>query len=296
MQAITATSDLFSEDDAANKILPALCSALIDKEKIVRDAANKAFDVYLARIRKYASTLPETVIPPPSAAPTISAANGTAAVPRMGTPQTDSSSWAGWAISSFTNKLAAASGEMEAKPANPLPPTTSPSNRSSSVPPRSSTELKPSLTASASDLHRQAVNKPVPPVFTRTSTDQFFGDAQTEDDELDAAWSEMGEDSFFDAPSKPSVTSPTPFDDGGEPDFAGWLNAQTQAKVKSQLPRGLSKSGSTKQGPSGTKTAVIVGGKKVVPKSMGKEKEKPSSKAIDTKPKDADDDWGDAWD
>lgn len=31
--ALAATSDMFSEDDAAGKILPALCPALIDKEK-----------------------------------------------------------------------------------------------------------------------------------------------------------------------------------------------------------------------------------------------------------------------
>lgn len=31
--ALAATSDLFNEDDAAIKILPALCPLLIDKEK-----------------------------------------------------------------------------------------------------------------------------------------------------------------------------------------------------------------------------------------------------------------------
>ena len=33
LQALAVTSDLFPEDDCANKILPAICSSLVDKEK-----------------------------------------------------------------------------------------------------------------------------------------------------------------------------------------------------------------------------------------------------------------------
>lgn len=33
--ALAATSDLFTEDDCATKVLPALCPSLIDKEKSV---------------------------------------------------------------------------------------------------------------------------------------------------------------------------------------------------------------------------------------------------------------------
>ena len=53
----------------------------------------------------------------------------------------------------------------------------------------------------------------------------------------------MAEDHFFDAPSEHKPT-PAPliiFDDGGEPDFEGWLNAQAQAKSKAPLPKGLAK-------------------------------------------------------
>ena len=195
--------------------------------------------------------------------------------------------------------MAAASGEIEAKPTNAVTANpTVPGTRSSSVPPTPSSESRPPITSSASQLHRQAVNKPTnpsAPTLTRTKTDQFFADAQLEDDEVDEAWGEMGGESFFDAPAQP-VTSPTPFDDGGEPDFAGWLNAQAQSKIKSPLPKGLSKPTTSRPTSSASKSAVVVGGKKVVPKTLAKEKEKP--KVIDTKPKETagDDDWGEAWD
>jgi len=31
--ALAATADLFSEEDGANKLLPAICPSLVDKEK-----------------------------------------------------------------------------------------------------------------------------------------------------------------------------------------------------------------------------------------------------------------------
>ncbi|MCJ1243442.1 hypothetical protein MMC30_000639 [Trapelia coarctata] len=295
LQALAATSDLFPEEDCASKLLPGICPSLVDKEKIVRDQANRTFDIYLSRIRKYGTTLPETILPPPNTA----TANGT--TPRMGTPQTDTS-WAGWAISSFTNKISTASGDIEAKPI-PSVSHAAQEPRSSSAPPKPSTESARPSTSSESNLHRKALSKPVPPTLMRTTTDQFFGDAQAEDDELDEAWGEMGEDSFFDSPTTPVITSPTPFDDGGEPDFAGWLSAQAQAKSKAPLPKGLSKpkpSPSVNGRPAAAKGASTGSvGAGAGPKKLAATKSIVSkAKVIDTKPKEsaADDDWGDAWD
>ncbi|MCJ1475287.1 hypothetical protein MMC13_003949 [Lambiella insularis] len=297
LQALAATADLFPEEECANKILPALCSSLVDKEKIVREQANKTFDIYVSRVRKFATSLPETILPPPSTAGSV---NGT--TPRIGTPQNDTS-WAGWAISSFTNKMATASGDIEAKP---------PSNhssiaketRSASVPPPPSTEAPRPSTASASDLHRKALH--VPPTLMRTPTDQFFRDAQAEDDEVDDAWGAMSEESFFDAPATPAVVTPSAaYDDGGEPDFAGWLSSQAQAKSRAPLPKGLSRPSTsgvgngrppvtkvTSTGSIGAGTAV----RKLAATTVKSNVTKP--KVIDTKPKEstAEDDWGDAWD
>ena len=136
---------------------------------------------------------------------------------------------------------------------------------------------------------------------------------------------------FFDAPtteeaarSKPSTTTTAttaaaaavPYDDGGEPDFEGWLKAQASAKSGKPLPKGLAPKGTGagagagakpgQQGagvgkPSvvrGTTTGSIgqgVGAKKLA--GTGPKMEK-LEKVIDTKPKvkEEEDDWGDAWD
>ncbi|MCJ1315092.1 hypothetical protein MMC15_000408 [Xylographa vitiligo] len=306
LQALAATADLFPEEDCANRILPGLCLSLVDKEKIVRDQANKTFDVFVCRVRRYASSLPESVLPPPTAG-TINEGP-----PRMGTPQTDTS-WAGWAISSFTNKIASASGDIEAKSNSSMPLTTS-EIRSASVPPTPSTEgSRPGgNTRTISDLHRKAVTKPLAPTIMRTPTEQFFQDAQAEDNKIDDAWGEMGEDSFFDAPITPALVTPTPFDDGGEPDFAGWLSSQAKAKAKVPLPKGLSRPSSsvvTNGQPSLTKVVstgslgIGAGTRKSAKTSMKSNVPKPNvinstTKTLDTKPKenDADDGWGNAWD
>ncbi|KAF6224101.1 hypothetical protein HO133_010675 [Letharia lupina] len=295
--ALAATLDLFTDDDCATKILPALCPSLVDKEKLVRDQANKCFDVYLQRIRKYGYSLPDTVLPPPA----IVVANG--AVPRMGTPQNDTPGWAGWAISSFTNKLATASGDMQSKA---VKPQQAKSDRSSSVPPAADSSHPP-LSASASILHRQSVTGTSTPARVPTPTEQCFKNPIEDDEDVDEAWGEMAENSFFDAPTetKPNPAPPISFDDGGEPDFEGWLKAQAQAKSKAPLPKGLTKPSANVSNVSNGRQAVTrttttgsvgagVGAKKLASTIA---KPKPATtKAISTKPKEVDDDWGDAWD
>ena len=288
--ALAATSDLFDEEDCANKILPILCPPLLDKEKLVRDQANKCFDVYLLRIRKFAHTMPDTILPPQS----TTAANGR--VSRMGIIQNDSTGWAGWAISSFTNKLGSASGDMESKPTNP---SLSPSDKSFMVPPSiQSTQAHPSA-ASALDHHRQGVMRTSAPVVVSTPTENYFTDPLEEDAEIDEAWCEMAEDDSKDVPSEhDSVQAlPVQFDDGGEPDFEGWLKAQTQTKSKALLPKGL-----VKQPTPTIARITTIGslGSGAGSKKLASTASKPTSKAvkpISTIPKEvAEDDWGDAWD
>ncbi|KAI9814953.1 MAG: hypothetical protein M1832_005592 [Thelocarpon impressellum] len=306
LMALMATADVFTDEDCANKLLPGICPSLIDKEKLVRDQANKTLDVYVQRIRRFGASLPDTVLPA-----SISDAAG-AGPPRMGTPQTDSS-WAGWAISSFTNKVSSASGEMQSGGGTNGVAKSKDAPRSTSAPPardaNRSASTTASTTASASTLHRQALASPALSTRPSTSTASYFdsvspapGTAEDDDDddELDA-WGEMEEESFFDAPS--TATPPAPasvaYDDGGEPDFAGWLTAQqsqAKAKAKKPLPKGLVKKAepangrpSTAAGEAGSESAGS-GAKKAVGAS------KP--KALDTTPKDdgvEEDGWGDGW-
>jgi SCY1-like protein 1 len=286
--------------------------------RIVRDQANKTIDIFIARIRKYAISLPDTVLPPPSTAP--STANGTSgtSTPRMGTPQADAAGWAGWAISSFTSKLGAASGEIEARPTKNVVSSKNP--RASSVPPSADTSLPVrTSTSSASNLHRQALNA------ASTSTPLVI---TADDEDVDDGWGAFDDtnddanaeaDSFFDAPSQaessvtsPTVTSPNPFDDAGEPDFAGWLAAQSKSKVKAPLAKGLSKTTTTaakaavvrtsntsavKKAAAPTMSSAAVAVKSTTMTKTAEKKELEKAKVIDTKPKDdVGDDWGDAWD
>ena len=278
--SLGATAEHFSDEDSALRILPVVTPLLIDKEKMIRDQANRTMDIYLAKIRKAAASMPDSVLPPPQATD--------AAAPRMGTPQaTESAGWTGWAISSFTNKLSAAAGDMQTNGAG----TTSPGPVQSPTPSTS----RPT-TASASNLHRQAMKSPTPDDSRATSpnpnavANAFLApEAAFEDDDAGDSWGDMGdmdEDGFVDAPSTSTASkrtqsaSATPFDDG-EPDFEGWLAAQAQKKSggSKPLPKGLAKSGGPAKKP-------LVKSKPVV------------AKKLDLKPKESendDDGWGDGW-
>lgn len=236
--ALAATADLFSEEDCAKQLLPIMCSSLVDKEKLVRDQAQKTVDVYIARIRKFAATMPDTVLPSPGLA------TGGAS-PRMGTPANDTS-WAGWAISSFTNKLATTSGQMQAGSATngvadhrpssvPLAPTSQPP-----VPLAS----KPGMT-----LHSAKSTASIPTVKSPDLASGFNDEAEDFDNDWGgfADEEDKPQEKEEDPWGTPAVSKPTPtttFDDKGEPDFAGWLAAQSNAKkpVKNTLPKGLAKS------------------------------------------------------
>ncbi|KAH8596531.1 armadillo-type protein [Bisporella sp. PMI_857] len=294
LMAFAATNDAFSEDDCAGRILPALCPCLIDKEKLIRDQANKTIDAYLMRVRKHASTMADTVLPPPVTE--VAAAT----TPRMSTPQpNDTASWAGWAISSFTNKISSAAGEIQ--------PTTGITSQTSPSPTiLTNDSRRPALgTTSASALHRQVLATP-PTVSTHTSTSSNSNDHLEEptcDNENDA-WGDMAEETFFDASEstvKAGNSAANPFDDNGEPDFAGWLAAQAGKKPGTKpLPKGLAKSNVAQNRP-GTMERKSTGGfSEGGPKQAGLTggKTKPvATRKISTRPKVTadDDEWGDTW-
>lgn len=233
--------------------------------------------------------MPDTVIPP--AAP----AEVNKPDARVGTP--NDNSWAGWAISSFTNKIAAAHGEIEPT-ASASKPVDSDTARSASVPrpakpsPSPSTPLEPrkqALRPTAQSMNRSMSDRPAPVVHD---------EPEEEGDDVFDAWGAMDDDEKDDDPFTAAVASPNPsspvpsstkapavpYDDGGEPDFAGWLAAKSQTKAKNPLPKGLAKAASTN---AVTTRSTI---------SNAKSRNVVSHKKIDTKPKDEEgDDWGDAW-
>ncbi|KAJ6150897.1 hypothetical protein N7470_007491 [Penicillium chermesinum] len=286
--ALGATVEFFTDDDCASKVLPAICPALLDKEKLVRDQANKTLDLYLQRVRKTASTMADTVLPPPSTAPQPQKSDV-----QIGT--SNDKSWAGWAISSFTNKIAAADGDIA--------PTATATKPSEPEIPRPTSLPRPEKSSPSAQLGlpRQQPLRPVAQPLGRSLSDRpaTAVPEPVEDDGEDVfdAWGAMDDDEgevdpFTAAVATPKSESPAPsasrspavpYDDGGEPDFAGWLAAKSQAKTKNPLPKGLHKASSTNTVP----TRAAPKPRAVAP-----------AKKIDIKPKDEvqDDDWGDAWD
>jgi SCY1-like protein 1 len=315
--ALAATIEFFTEDDCAGKIMPAICPALLDKEKygalssislfsllttyrMVRDQANKTLDLYLHRVRNYSSTMADTALLPPNA---VDGSNGHNAA-RIGT--SNDTSWAGWAISSFTNKITAAKGEIQPTTNGSTPVVTEPA-RPASVPRPVKPSAAESLGSSKLGLHAAA------PPMVRASSEQPLRAAAQDlhaEENLDDAWGadawddedqtgQKDEDAFFDATTSPQATpspagSPAPaavpYDDGGEPDFAGWLAAQSKAKAKKPLPKGLTKTKELSTRPAAASRTATAG-------TMKSSKAPTSTKIIDTKPKDEgqEDGWGDAW-
>lgn len=323
LMALAVTGDYFSEEDCAFRILPAVCPSLIDKEKLIRDQASKTVDIYLQKIRKAAASMPDTALPPETA----TAGGGG---PRMSTPQPAESataSWAGWAISSFTNKLSAAAGEIQASAASP---TTTPANGPSRAAAKRPSIFSNATFSKANSPQRQAVKSPPTsaplPSSSNKESSSFFPDDDDDADDGGDAWGDMDvmddgdgdgnnngnqpEDFFTaDEDSKPpSTTLPkrtatptltastaTPFDDGSEPDFAGWLAAQAERKKKTLggaggLPKGLAKAGSA--GPASATAKKTPTGASASKAKTGAAAAK--KKKIDMKPKETDDDdgWG----
>lgn len=274
LMALAATADIFSEDDCATKMLPAICPSLVDKEKMIRDQANKTLSIYLDRVRKHQITMPDSVLPPPEA---------TSAGPtRMSTPQPGQqggSGWAGWAISSFTNKVSAAAGEIQPNGTGAQLTAAHVASSSTNGAPRpvyNTTTSAPVVPKAPSNLRASALATPA-----------------DEEDFDDSGWGDMNDD---DAPieddpwAEPVAVKPTTmYDDGGEPDFEGWLNAQAQAKKtsKAPLPKGLAK----KIMPAPLSRTISPATSRPATATR-----KPS--VADPKPKSVqgdNDDWGDAW-
>jgi SCY1-like protein 1 len=115
----------------------------------------------------------------------------------------------------------------------------------------------------------------------------------------------MEEESFFDTSSeapKPVLSAANPFDDNGEPDFAGWLAAQSQKKPGAKpSPKGLTKPANGR--PAASTRIQSTGGvggagvKKAAATAVGVKPKPVVAKKIDTKPKNEGDDdgWGDGW-
>ncbi|KAA8900633.1 armadillo-type protein [Sphaerosporella brunnea] len=247
--ALSATADVFDENDCASKVVPAIAPSLVDKEKMIREQAAKTMEQYLARIKTLTKNYPETVLPSPEAMASSAAAAAQPATVVM------PGGWTSWAVGTLT----AAAGQMQSRASPALAavedrPASAPITQSAPAPRPAAP--KPSASASA------FVPQP----------GGFLEDEEDDDDDGADGWGALDDDgggeTFLDALEKkvgkkvsPTATAvnknnlaaptgsvssfgPKPFSlrSEEEVDFEALVGAKKSAKA---LPKGLVKKTTT---------------------------------------------------
>ncbi|EIN12027.1 ARM repeat-containing protein [Punctularia strigosozonata HHB-11173 SS5] len=107
LMAFMASIDCFDIEEIATKVIPNVAGSMIDKEKLVRDQAFKAIELFVKKLEEHAATMPETVIPPEGHAPVP--VNGATGIPGHSTLVNSAAgaagALAGWAINSLGKKV-----------------------------------------------------------------------------------------------------------------------------------------------------------------------------------------------
>lgn len=283
-------------------------------------------EIYTTRLRKYSETMPASALPVQSPV----SQNGTSVSAEVPAGSADPG-WAGWAISSFTSKVAETIGQIEpsanggliAPSATVTPDSSRPSTAVASH--SQNTTTMQSQHDSSGSRQAMGMNKTSQPMIAPT-VDESWGIDDTAE-EADEAWGTMDDDdeTFFDAsaklaPTKTQAKAAPTADEKGEPDFAAWLAAKqaTTTIKKGPLPKGLA----TAAKPSAPKALAPTARPVTRPTSSLPARSVPSAvapripatttavkpttakpsivqKVVNTpttKAKDEDDAWGDAWD
>ncbi|KAI0371108.1 ARM repeat-containing protein [Pilatotrama ljubarskyi] len=119
LMAFMATLECFDVEDIATKVIPSMAFTMIDKEKLVRDQAFKAMELFMKKLEEHAATMasgrwltnavqPETAAPETEILPGGALAlNGASPNTLVNTAAGAAGALAGWAISSIGKKLAA---------------------------------------------------------------------------------------------------------------------------------------------------------------------------------------------
>ncbi|KAG8962609.1 hypothetical protein FRC03_003978 [Tulasnella sp. 419] len=108
LMALMATIDCFGPEDIASKVLPCMTFTLLDKEKLVRDQAFKAVELFMKRVETHAEKMPETALAPGSSADADVPAQYALVNSAAGAAAGAAGALAGWAVSSISKKLGAA--------------------------------------------------------------------------------------------------------------------------------------------------------------------------------------------
>ena len=246
------------------------------------------------------------------------------------TPSGDSS-WTGWAISSFTNKMATASGEMSSRPApvslsgprpkDVLKPTDTPSlglGKQATSTVIIDTNPRAALARNLTDTTKLAASFTAPDIAEdEWGSGEWAGVDET--DGADEAWNSFNNEvnyknsstTSLNSPATPSLQVDSPTDPdlrasiestkiastnklktSSEPDFASWLKAQQGSKSSKPLPKGIGVAKSGGNVPSKSHRPVTSRSSTGTSTSVKRIVQPPKPSAEQEK---NEDDWGEAW-
>ncbi|GAC95276.1 protein kinase [Pseudozyma hubeiensis SY62] len=128
LMALMATGDSFDHEDCARHVLPAVTPCMVDKEKLVRDQADKAVKMFLEKVESGRTGMPDTALTPEQlngstsfSAQGDAAANGAGYATAMAaTAGSAATALAGWAMTSALSSLSNSSSAPTVPNGKPL--------------------------------------------------------------------------------------------------------------------------------------------------------------------------------
>ncbi|WVQ84322.1 hypothetical protein IAT38_006474 [Cryptococcus sp. DSM 104549] len=125
LMALMASVECFDREDLAGKVVPNMAFTLVDKEKLVRDQAFKAMNMFMGRLTDMVKNMPDTVLSEDRAAAsygpitTTSPFNPAGQAGLVNSATGAAGALAGWAITSLSKGMASqeAHSTMSAAPA-----------------------------------------------------------------------------------------------------------------------------------------------------------------------------------
>ncbi|KAG7090905.1 hypothetical protein E1B28_009982 [Marasmius oreades] len=165
LMAFMATIDCFENEELATKVIPNMSFSLVDKDKLVRDQAFKAMELFVKKLETYVATLPETALNH------LDKFGGENAIVSGQTTLVNSAAGAagalaGWAMSSLGKRLV--SSDMQTTMA-----TATDMNRPTSVPPADNSRigsLQPSPLPASPSAANSVVSSPTLPSYTPSAS------------------------------------------------------------------------------------------------------------------------------
>ncbi|TKY86553.1 hypothetical protein EX895_004702 [Sporisorium graminicola] len=131
LMALMATGDSFDHEDCARHVLPAVTPCMVDKEKLVRDQADKAVKMFFEKVESGRVGMPDTVLAPEqlngstsfsgTGASDGAAADGAGYATAMAaTAGSAATALAGWAMTSALSSLSNSSSAPSVPDGKPL--------------------------------------------------------------------------------------------------------------------------------------------------------------------------------